>query len=93
MKELQPLIKFGQSKPGWGAHLTTAEGFAYSEGFKAMGDKAWDYAALNEWLTNPKEYIKGTKMAFAGIQDAQKRADVLAYLASLSDAPVPFPAP
>ena len=70
-----------------------ADGFAYSEGFKAMGDKPWDYAALDMWLNSPKEYIKGTKMAFSGIHDDQKRADVLAYLASLSDAPVAFPAP
>ena len=76
-----------------GRPMGKADGFAYSEGFKAMGDKAWGYAELNQWLTAPKEYIKGTKMAYAGIADDHKRADVLAYLASLSDAPVPYPAP
>ena len=76
-----------------GRPMGKAEGFPYSDGFKAMGDKPWDYAALDQWLTAPKEMIKGTKMAFSGIQENQKRADVLAYLASLSDAPVAFPAP
>ena len=76
-----------------GRPMGKADGFAYSEGFKAMGDKAWDYAALDQWLTAPKEFIKGTKMAYSGIHDDQKRADVLVYLASLSDAPVAFPAP
>ncbi len=76
-----------------GRPMSKAEGFAYSEGFKAMGDKPWDYAALDQWLTAPKEFIKGTKMAYSGIHEDQKRADVLAYLASLSDAPVAFPAP
>lgn len=76
-----------------GRPMGKADGFAYSDGFKAMGDKPWDYAELDQWLASPKDMIKGTKMAFSGIHDDQKRADVLAYLASLSDAPVAFPAP
>lgn len=76
-----------------GRPMGQAPDFAYSDSFKAMGNKPWDYAALDQWLTAPKEMIKGTKMAFAGIHDDKKRADVLAYLASLSDAPVAFPAP
>ena len=76
-----------------GRGMGKADGFAYSDGFKAMGDKPWDYAALDQWLASPKDLIKGTKMAFSGIHDDQKRADVLAYLGSLSDAPVAFPAP
>ncbi len=76
-----------------GRPMGSVEGFPYSEALKAMGNKPWGFAELDPWLTNPKEYIKGTKMAFAGIHDDQKRADVLAYLASLSDTPVAFPAP
>ena len=68
-------------------------GFVYSDGFKAMGDKAWDFDSLNAWLKAPKEFIKGTKMAFGGISNEQKRADILAYLDSLSDAPLPLPKP
>jgi cytochrome c len=73
--------------------MGTEAGFAYSEGFKAMGDKAWDFDALDAWLKAPKEYIKGTKMAFGGISNAQDRANVILYLDSLADTPVPLPKP
>lgn len=73
--------------------MGAAEGFAYSEPFKAMGNKPWSYEELNAWLKAPKEFIKGNKMSFAGIKNDEKRADVIAYLASLSDAPKPFPKP
>lgn len=76
-----------------GRKMGAAEGFAYSEGFKAMGDKAWDLDSLNAWLKAPKEFIKGTKMAYAGITKDQDRANVLAYLNTLADAPKPLPAP
>jgi cytochrome c len=73
--------------------MGSAEGFAYSEAFKAKGNAAWTYEELNKWLTAPKEYMPGTKMAFAGIKNDATRADVLAYLGSLADAPKPFPKP
>lgn len=73
--------------------MGSAAGFTYSEGFKAMAGKAWDYEALNTWLIAPKEFIKGTKMSYAGIKKDEDRADVIAYLASLSDSPKPFPKP
>ncbi len=76
-----------------GRPMGAAPGFAYSEGFKAMGSKPWDYDALNAWLLAPKEFIKGTKMSFAGIHKDEDRANVIAYLASLSDSPKPFPKP
>ncbi len=76
-----------------GRAMGSVEGFSYSDDFKAMGHKPWDYETLNNWIKNPKEMAKGTKMAFAGIPNDQARANVLAYLGSLSDAPVPFPAP
>ena len=69
------------------------EGFAYSEAMAALKDKPWDYAALNEFLLAPKKAIAGTKMAYGGLKKDADRANLLAYLATLSDAPVPFPAP
>ncbi len=42
-------------------------------------------------ITNPKSEASGTKMAYPGEADAHKRADILAYLQTLSDSPVPFP--
>lgn len=68
-------------------------GFAYSAGATAMADMAWSYENLNTFLLNPKGYVKGTKMAFGGIKNEAKRADLIAYLATLSDSPKPFPAP
>ena len=69
-----------------GAH----EGFEYSAGMKEKGG-AWTYADLDEFLTSPKAYVKGTKMAFAGIGSPQERANVIAYLHTLSDSPKPLP--
>ena len=57
---------------------------------KALGGD-WDYEKLNHWIGDPKAMAAGTKMAFAGEKEPQKRADILAYLQSLSDSPVPFP--
>ncbi|MCJ2014879.1 c-type cytochrome [Methylobacterium sp. J-076] len=70
-----------------GAH----EGFDYSAGLKEKGG-TWTYADLDEFLTSPKAYIKGTKMGFAGIAAPQERANVIAYLHTLSDSPKPLPA-
>ena len=67
------------------------EGFEYSAGMKEKGG-AWTYADLDEFLTSPKAYVKGTKMAFAGISSPQERANVIAYLHTLSDSPKPLPA-
>ncbi len=67
-----------------------AEGFNYSAGLKAKGG-AWTPENLAAFLNNPKGYIAGTKMVYAGITDPEKLADLLAYLNTLSDAPAPLP--
>jgi cytochrome c len=71
------------------AHM---EGFNYSAGMKAKTGP-WTFDELNEWLHKPSAYVPGTRMAFAGINNDQQRADVIDYLHSLSHAPVPLPAP
>lgn len=64
-------------------------GYAFSDALKAKGGK-WDFASLDEWLTSPAKYATGTKMSFAGISDAQQRADVILYLNSQgSNLPLP----
>jgi cytochrome c len=73
--------------------MGAAAGFAYSDGLKAMAGQKWTYDSLNTFITAPKEFVKGTKMAFGGVKSATQRADLLAYLATLSAAPKPFPAP
>ena len=69
------------------------DGFNYSAAFKeraAKGEK-WDYEAIDAFITNPKAYIAGTAMGYAGLADPAKRADIVAYLRSLSDSPAPMP--
>ena len=47
----------------------------------------WTYDDLNKFLANPKAFVPGTAMGFAGIQKDSERADVIAYLRTLSDKP------
>ena len=65
-------------------------GFNFSAAMKAAGGK-WTYEDLDQFLTNPRGYIKGTSMGFAGLGRANQRADLIAYLRSLSDNPAPMP--
>jgi len=50
-----------------------------------------DFDELNEWLKKPSSYVQGTRMTFAGINNDKSRADVIAYLRSLSASPVRCP--
>lgn len=65
-------------------------GFKYSGGMTAKGGK-WDYEALDTFLTKPKDYVNGTSMGFAGVPRGDERANIIAYLRSLSDNPAPMP--
>ena len=65
-------------------------GFNYSAAMKAKGGK-WTYQDLNAFLINPKAAVPGTAMGFAGIQKDSERADVIDYLHTLADNPVPLP--
>ena len=65
-------------------------GFSYSDGMKAKGGD-WTFEDINEFITKPSAYVAGTKMTFPGESDEHKRADILDYLDSLSDSPVPLP--
>jgi cytochrome c len=66
------------------------EGFNYSAAEKAKGGN-WTIDELNQFITNPRAYIPGTNMTFAGIPRGSERADIIAYLNSLSDNPAPLP--
>ncbi len=65
-------------------------GFNFSAAMKAKGG-TWTFDDLNKFIANPKGFIPGTAMGFAGIQKDSERADVIAYLRTLSDNPVPLP--
>jgi len=66
-------------------------GFDYSAALKDKGG-TWTYEDLDHFLESPKGFVKGTKMAFAGIGNPAERANVIAYLRSLSESPKPLPA-
>ena len=90
--------KGGQAKVGpnlWGIvgrKVASMDGFAYSEAMKGKGGN-WGYDELYKFLANPKGVVVGTKMGFAGYPKFDDRANVIAYLRTLSDAPVALPAP
>lgn len=66
--------------------------YAFSDALKTKGKgQTWTFANLDAWLTNPQQFASGTKMTFAGIPKAKDRADVIAYLNTLSDHPLPLP--
>ena len=67
-------------------------GYAYSDALMAMKGKPWTWDELDHWLTSPKAYAAGTKMAFAGVSKPEDRASLLVYLNSKSDKPLPLPA-
>jgi cytochrome c len=65
-------------------------GYQFSPALTAHKGQKWDVEELNQWLNNPQSFAKGTKMTFAGLPKAQDRANVVAYLNSLSDSPKPL---
>jgi cytochrome c len=65
-------------------------GFNYSAAMKGKPGK-WTVEDLNAFLQNPKGFLPGTTMGFAGVPRGSERADVIAYLNSKSDSPAPLP--
>jgi cytochrome c len=74
-----------------GREIGSHEGFAYSPAIKDHGGK-WDYELLSCYIHDPKGCIPGNKMAFAGIKKDTERADLIAYLRTITDNPPPLPA-
>src|SRR5450432_2436167 len=68
----------------------TRAGFNYSAAMKGKSGK-WSYDDLNKFISSPKGFVPGTAMGFAGIQKDSERADVIDYLHTLADSPVPLP--
>lgn len=83
----------------FGRQAGGVEGYSYSNAVKNAGF-VWDADKLDQWLENPHTFLKGTKMSFAGLDDATDRRDVIAwlkvetgYVAEGPAAPVAAPAP
>jgi cytochrome c len=73
-----------------GRQVASEAGFNYSAALKAKGG-TWTFDALNTWLKNPRADVPGTLMTFAGLPSEKQRADVIDYLNSNSDKPLPLP--
>ena len=74
--------------------IASHEGFSYSAAMTAFseGQKVvWDYEHLNGFLLAPKKHVPGTAMGFAGLKKDDERANLIAYLRTLSDNPAPLP--
>jgi cytochrome c len=69
-----------------------AEGFSYSAAMREKGG-TWDVESLDRFLASPRAEVKGTTMAYAGVRRPDARADIIAYMNTLSDNPKPLPAP
>lgn len=71
-------------------HASVA-GFAYSDALKAKTGP-WTFEEMNKWLTSPKAYADGTKMSFAGLGKGEDRANLMAYMNTMTGSPLPLPA-
>jgi cytochrome c len=74
-----------------GGQMFSSAGFNYSDAVKAKAKGNWDYDKMGTWLADPASFAPGTAMSYAGIKNTQTRADVVAYLRSLSATPLPLP--
>ncbi len=86
-------------KPGVGPNLYGVvggphdheAGFNYSSALQKLKGQPWTFDALNHWLYKPSTYAPGTRMSFAGIANDKQRADVIDFLRTIADNPVPLP--
>jgi cytochrome c len=82
-------VKEGKDKKGpslfasFGAKSAFREGFAYSDALRGAG-LTWTADNLNAYITNPKQKVPGGKMKYDGLDNAAERADLIAYLASVT---------
>jgi cytochrome c len=73
-----------------GRQIASVPGFNYSAALKGVSG-TWTFDLLNKWLTDPRAMVPGTAMTFAGLPNEKQRADIIAYLDTLSKNPVPLP--
>lgn len=79
----------------WGVLGRTAgaiPGFNYSSAMKDYG-KEWGFQNMYDYLENPRAYVPGTAMSFAGLRKQQDRINIIAYLNQQTDTPLPLPEP
>ena len=90
------IVKDGKNKIGpalynvVGRKVGKVADYKYSKALVAY-DKEWNFEELNGFLKKPAKYIKGTKMAYAGLRKEKDRASVILFLNSKSSSPKPLP--
>ena len=90
------IVKGGKNKIGpalynvVGRKVGEVAEYKYSKAL-ATYDKVWNFEELNGFLLKPAKYIKGTKMAYAGLRKEKDRASIIKYLNQNSDSPIPLP--
>ena len=88
--------KGGSNKIGpalWGVigrKAGSTSDYKYSKAMSGFG-KIWDFEGMNTFLIKPKDYVKGTKMAYVGLKKEKDRASIILYLNEQSDSPLPLP--
>ena len=89
------ITKGGANKIGpalWGVigrQAGSIQDYKYSKAMAAHG-KVWTFDEMNGFLIKPKDWIKGTKMSFAGLKKAKERAAVILYMNENGDSPIPL---
>ena len=73
-----------------GRNVADLDDYKYSKALMAYG-KTWTFEEMNGFLKKPQAYIKGTKMAFAGLKKEKDRASILLFMNQNSDNPLPLP--
>jgi cytochrome c len=78
-----------------GRVVASVAGFGYSNAMNDYGSdgKAWDYENMYNYLENPRSYVSGTAMSFAGLRNQDDRINIIAYMRSLSSDPIALPEP
>jgi len=90
------IVKGGKNKIGpalynvVGRKVGGVADYKYSKALAAY-KKEWTFEELNGFLTKPAKWIKGTKMAYAGLKKEEDRASIIKYLNQNSDSPLPLP--
>ena len=90
------IAKEGKNKIGpalWGVlgrPIGFLNDYKYSKAFAEFGGE-WNLENMNSFLIKPKDYIKGTKMSYAGLKKEKDRASVILYLNEYSDNPLQLP--
>jgi cytochrome c len=76
-----------------GHKIASYAGFSYSDALKKYSAESWNFENMNAWQYQPRAFAPGTIMAYAGNPKDQERANLIAYLNSMSDSKLPYPKP